>query len=119
MCEKAGRGRRWEATFGFRGCCSSSVLPRSFPAAPVMILILYTTRYREGGEKFARAARTLADDKRRQHPGATVRPVAVESKAEVVAQLRAAREEGTPITELHFIGHSGMYGPMFRTRAIP
>ncbi|HEY0015670.1 MAG TPA: class I SAM-dependent methyltransferase [Longimicrobium sp.] len=84
-----------------------------------MILILYTTQYREGGEKFARAARTLADDKRRQHPGATVRAVAVESKADVVAQFRAAREDGTPIAELHFIGHSGMYGPMFRTRAIP
>jgi ubiquinone/menaquinone biosynthesis C-methylase UbiE len=82
-----------------------------------MILILYTTLYREGGGKFARAAATLAEDKRRAHPGATVRAAAVESKAEVVAQLRAAEGEG--IDELHFIGHSGMYGPMFRTRAIP
>jgi ubiquinone/menaquinone biosynthesis C-methylase UbiE len=84
-----------------------------------MILILYTTLYREGGDKFARAAATLARDRRRERPEADVRAVAVESKAEVVAQFRAAREGGTPITELHFVGHSGMYGPMFRTRAVP
>lgn len=84
-----------------------------------MILILYTTLYREGGDKFARAARTMEAGKRREHPGAEVRAVAVESKAEVVAQFRAAREAGTPIDELHFIGHSGMYGPMFRTTSMP
>jgi SAM-dependent methyltransferase len=84
-----------------------------------MILILYTTLYREGGDKFARAAQTLADDKRRAHPEAPIHAAAVESKADVVAQLHRAREQGTPITELHFIGHSGMYGPMFRTRAVP
>jgi ubiquinone/menaquinone biosynthesis C-methylase UbiE len=82
-----------------------------------MILILYTTLYRKGGDKFARAARTLADEKRRAHPGATVRAQAVESKADVVEQFRAAEDEG--IRELHFIGHSGMYGPMFRTTTMP
>ncbi|HET7231174.1 MAG TPA: class I SAM-dependent methyltransferase [Longimicrobium sp.] len=84
-----------------------------------MILIIYTTLYREGGDKFARAARTLADDKRREHPGIEVRAEAVESKADVVAQFRRVEEEGGAINELHFIGHSGMYGPMFRTRAMP
>jgi ubiquinone/menaquinone biosynthesis C-methylase UbiE len=84
-----------------------------------MILILYTTLYREGGDKFARAARTMEADRRREHPDATVRAVAVESKADVVAQFRAAREAGELIGEFHFIGHSGMYGPMFRTRAMP
>ncbi len=84
-----------------------------------MILILYTTLYREGGDKFARAAQTLAAEKRRAHPDAVVRAQAVESKADVVAQFRAAEEAGEPIRELHFVGHSGMYGPMFRTRAIP
>ena len=41
-----------------------------------MILILYTTLYREGGDKFARAARTMEADRRREHPDATVRAVA-------------------------------------------
>jgi ubiquinone/menaquinone biosynthesis C-methylase UbiE len=84
-----------------------------------MILILYTTLYREGGDKFARAAQTLAAEKRRAHPGAVIRAQAVESKADVVAQFRAADEAGELIRELHFVGHSGMYGPMFRTRAVP
>ncbi|HEU0052263.1 MAG TPA: hypothetical protein VFQ39_03755, partial [Longimicrobium sp.] len=84
-----------------------------------MILILYTTLYREGGDKFARAAHTLAEDRRRARPGISVEAAAVESKAEVVARFRAAEERGTPIEELHFVGHSGMYGPMFRTRAVP
>jgi ubiquinone/menaquinone biosynthesis C-methylase UbiE len=84
-----------------------------------MILIFYTTRYREGGDKFARAARTLEADKRREHPDATVLARAVESKAEVVGLFREAKEAGEGIDELHFIGHSGMYGPMFRTTSMP
>lgn len=84
-----------------------------------MILILYTTLYREGGDKFARAARTMEAEKRREHPDAAVHAVAVESKADVVAHFRAARESGDLIDELHFIGHSGMYGPMFRTTSMP
>ncbi|HYW12494.1 MAG TPA: class I SAM-dependent methyltransferase [Longimicrobium sp.] len=84
-----------------------------------MILILYTTLYREGGDKFARAAQTLAAEKRRAHPDDVVRAQAVESKADVVEQFRAAEDAGDAIDELHFVGHSGMYGPMFRTRAIP
>src|SRR5437868_4946876 len=84
-----------------------------------MILILYTTLYREGGAKFARAAATMEAEKRREHADECVRAVAVESKAEVVAEFRAAREARELISELHFIGHSGMYGPMFRTTSMP
>jgi SAM-dependent methyltransferase len=84
-----------------------------------MILIFYTTLYREGGDKFARAARTMEANKRREHPDATVWIRAVESKAEVVALFRAVQEAGERIDELHFIGHSGMYGPMFRTTSMP
>lgn len=84
-----------------------------------MILILYTTRYREGGDKFARAARTLAADKQREHPETETVAQAVESKADLVAQLRRVEAAGGEIDELHFIGHSGMYGPMFRTTAMP
>ena len=61
-----------------------------------MILILYTTLYREGGDKFARAARTLEAEKRRERPDAAVRAAAVESKADVVARFREAGEAGDP-----------------------
>ncbi|MBB4639044.1 methyltransferase domain-containing protein [Longimicrobium terrae] len=83
-----------------------------------MILIIYTTLYREGGDKFARAAQTLAAEKGRDNPGVPVSAVAVESKADV-AELFHRAAAGERVRELHFIGHSGMYGPMFRTRAVP
>ncbi|MEL6343075.1 MAG: class I SAM-dependent methyltransferase [Myxococcota bacterium] len=79
-----------------------------------MIWIGYTTRYREGGDKMARAARTMASEKRAQ--GATVRCEPVESK-------RAFRDAMScleaPLDELHLITHSGMYGPMFGTTDWP
>lgn len=84
-----------------------------------MIWIGYTTLYREGGEKFARAARTLRQQKEREHPGLPVRCEAVESKREFRDAMRRIGEEGGEITELHFIGHSGVYGIMFGTTAWP
>lgn len=82
-----------------------------------MILITYTTLYRKGGDKFARAAQTMAAEKATS--GHDVRCIKVESKADFVAALGQAKTEGCAIEELHFIGHSGMYGPMFRTTAMP
>ena len=72
-----------------------------------MILVLYTTKYRLGGAEMERAARLMAA----RRGGRAVR---IESKAEF---LRALREG--PIEELHFIGHSGLYGPMFGTTDYP
>ena len=72
-----------------------------------MILVLYTTKYRLGGAEMERAARLLAA----QRGGKAVR---IESKAEFLAALA----EG-PLDELHFIGHSGLYGPMFGTTDYP
>lgn len=80
-----------------------------------MILIVYTTRYREGGARFAQAARTLATQRRQQRPEQRVWCRAVESKACVRRVLAAAGE----ITEFHFVGHGGLYGPMFGTTAWP
>jgi ubiquinone/menaquinone biosynthesis C-methylase UbiE len=80
-----------------------------------VILIVYTTQYREGGDKFERVARTMAAEKAAEHGTDRVRSVAVESKAEFVAAVQGA----SGLTELHFIGHSGMYGPMFRTTKMP
>ena len=84
-----------------------------------MIWIGYTTLYREGGPKFARAARTLADEKRRAHPGMEVRCQAIESKRAFVDAMASIRDAGQALRELHFLGHSGMYGPMFRTTTMP
>lgn len=80
-----------------------------------MIVILYTTLYREGGPRFARAARTLADRLAHEHPGTTVWCRVVESKADVRAVLAEAHD----IEQLHFVGHGGLYGPMFGTTAWP
>jgi len=85
----------------------------------VTILIVYTTLYREGGGKFARVARTLAEEKRAANPGLRVRVTSVESKADFVRELATLDAAGEALVELHFVGHSGMYGPMFRTTKIP
>ena len=44
---------------------------------------------------------------------------AVESKREVLQVLMRSRHAGKQIKEFHFVGHSGMYGPMFGTVAFP
>ncbi|MCR9161325.1 MAG: class I SAM-dependent methyltransferase [Nannocystaceae bacterium] len=80
-----------------------------------MIVILYTTRYRDGGPRFARAARTLAQSLTREHRSATIWCRAVESKADVRAVIADAQD----IEQLHFVGHGGLYGPMFGTTAWP
>ncbi|HCH65311.1 MAG TPA: hypothetical protein DFR83_21070 [Deltaproteobacteria bacterium] len=79
-----------------------------------MIVVTYTTQYRSGGAMLALAAQTLA--RQRQAAGHTVRLRATEDKRAFVNALLDAPE---PITELHFIGHSGMYGPMFGSTALP
>lgn len=84
-----------------------------------MIWIGYTTLYRTGGAKLAAAARTLAAAKRKAHPDRVVRLVAVERKAELVAEMERAGRDGGPILELHLLSHSGMYGPMFGTTKWP
>ena len=82
-----------------------------------MIWIVYTTIYREGGSKFARVARTMKQEK--EASGRPVRCEAIESKGEFLAALKEIEERGENIDELHFIGHSGVYGIMFGSRAWP
>ncbi|MEM9456645.1 MAG: class I SAM-dependent methyltransferase [Myxococcota bacterium] len=84
-----------------------------------VILILYTTRYREGGPSFARAARTMARDLRARHPGMEIRCQRVESKADVRSIFAAIAEQGRQIQQLRFVLHAGMYGPMFGTTRWP
>lgn len=86
---------------------------------PSVILILYTTRYREGGPSFERAAKTMARQLRARHPEAEVRCERVESKAEVRAILAELRRTDRRIAQLHLVLHAGMYGPMFGTTRWP
>lgn len=94
-------------------------------------LITYTTRYREGGHELERAAETLVETLvRRGVARERVELLRVESKRDFVdatrarplPEARSARERRFAPDgwkELHFLGHSGMYGPMFRTTAMP
>lgn len=72
-----------------------------------MKLVLYTTQYRLGGTEMEKAALQMAA----RMDGRAVR---IESKREFLEAIA----EG-PIQELHFVGHSGLYGPMFGTTGFP
>ena len=76
-----------------------------------MIWIGYTTRYRSGGDKMARVAETMAAES-----SGVIRCEPVESKAEFLAAMQRLP---APLTALHLIAHSGMYGPMFGTTEWP
>jgi ubiquinone/menaquinone biosynthesis C-methylase UbiE len=82
-----------------------------------IVWVTYTTLYREGGQRFQQVALTLAASLRAQ--GATVLCHATESKAAFRNTIREFCNSGTTLRELHFVGHSGMYGLMFGTRQWP
>ena len=86
---------------------------------PGCILILHTTLYREGGAEFDLAARELERAKLAEFPGRAVIRKAVESKNSFVTEINAVAEQAMQIAELHFIGHSGLYGIMFGTTSWP
>ena len=78
-----------------------------------MIWISYTTRYRTGSDKFARAAETMRAELAANHPGVEVRLEPLVRKGDFVAALARIASEGKQLAQLHFLGHSGMYGIMF------
>jgi len=80
-------------------------------------LIIYTTKYRLGGHQFPVVAETLAAERR--DAGVEVVTRAVESKRDVLQAIAELRNAGRRIKEFIFVGHSGMYGPMFGTVAFP
>jgi len=84
-----------------------------------VIVIVYTTKYRKGGEQFPIVARTLAAEKRDEGFAGEIVSRAVESKREVLRIFDELTHAGKLITEVHFVGHSGMYGPMFGTVSFP
>ena len=82
-----------------------------------LILIIYTTKYRKGGEQFARIAKTLANDIASPMKEIICKPV--ESKKELKQLFAHIQNKGKAIKEFHFIGHAGMYGPMYGTVEFP
>lgn len=84
-----------------------------------MILIIYTTKYRLGGQQFPAVAETLASEKGANGFEGDVVCRAVESKQDVLQILSELKNANKRIGEFHFVGHSGMYGPMFGTVAFP
>lgn len=83
-----------------------------------MILIVYTTQYRKGSDVFARIARTMETDIRSRFPG-EVRNVGIAGKRELTELFRTITASGELLDEFHFIGHAGMYGPMYGTVEYP
>lgn len=84
-----------------------------------VIVIVYTTIYREGGAQFPVVAATLARDRKKDGFAGEIILRAVESKREVLQIFDEVRGAGKTIAEFHFVGHSGMYGPMFGTVKFP
>ncbi|MBL4704651.1 MAG: class I SAM-dependent methyltransferase [Flavobacteriales bacterium] len=81
-----------------------------------MILITYTTEYRAVGDKFERVANTMALELKGL---GKIKCVKIESKRDLKAIFYALIEKGEKLSEFHFIGHSGIYGPMFGTEKYP
>lgn len=84
-----------------------------------VILIIYTTKYRLGGSQFPVVAESLADEKRAGGFDGEIVCKPVENKVDVLREIAKVRESGREIAEFHFVGHSGMYGPMFGTVGFP
>ncbi|MFN8016508.1 MAG: methyltransferase domain-containing protein [Acidimicrobiales bacterium] len=93
--------------------------PSAHASAKPVIWVAHTTRYRGGSAAFAAAARTMVRELQAAHPDCDVQLAALDGKADFVAEMDRLAASGAQIRELHFIGHSGMYGPMFRTTDWP
>lgn len=83
------------------------------------IVIVYTTLYRKGGHQFPIVAKTLAREKKESGFEGEIITQAVESKREVLHIFDELKASEKQIKEFHFVGHSGMYGPMFGTVKFP
>lgn len=84
-----------------------------------VILIIYTTKYRLGGKQFPVVAQTLADERREDGFEGEIICRAVESKVDILREIAEIKDAGQTIKEFHFVGHSGMYGPMYATTKFP
>jgi hypothetical protein len=83
-----------------------------------MILIVYTTIYRKGSDKFERVAETMLRELK-SNSEKEIRCEGIVSKKDLNAIFSGITNEGKKIDEYHFIGHSGMYGPMYGSVEYP
>jgi ubiquinone/menaquinone biosynthesis C-methylase UbiE/predicted metal-dependent enzyme (double-stranded beta helix superfamily) len=89
----------------------TAIAPKS-TGKPV-IWVAHTTHYRGGSAEFAVAAATMGRELAAEHPDAEVIVSGLHRKADFEADLARLAVSGRKISQLHLIGHSGMYGPMF------
>lgn len=82
-------------------------------------LIVYTTHYRKGSGQFAVIAETMFQELRQVHGENYVVKKAIKGKKELTSLFTKMDEDGEKIASYHFIGHSGMYGPMYGTVEYP
>ncbi|HEY5535153.1 MAG TPA: methyltransferase domain-containing protein [Ignavibacteria bacterium] len=83
-----------------------------------MILIIYTTAYRKGSDMFARVANTMYEEIKQRYTGEIICR-GIFGKKNLTELFCVITEQDKQIDEYHFIGHSGMYGPMYGTTAYP
>ncbi|MDD3688128.1 MAG: hypothetical protein PHE56_15370, partial [Bacteroidales bacterium] len=83
-----------------------------------MILIVYTTAYRKGSKMFAKVANTMQSELRSFYDG-EIQVIGVFGKKDLSDLFSKIEVENKRIDEFHFIGHSGMYGPMYGTTEYP
>jgi len=83
-----------------------------------MILIIYTTSYRKGSDNFKRVADTLTNELR-QHYNEHIICRGILGKKELTELFLELSLQNELIDEFHFVGHSGMYGPMYGTINYP
>ncbi len=83
-----------------------------------MILIIYTTLYRKGSDKFKRIAQTMEKEIALRYSG-KIECTGIVGKKELTEAFLKISSDNKTIDEYHFIGHSGMYGPMYGTVEYP
>lgn len=83
-----------------------------------MILIVYTTHYRKGSDKFQWVAQTMLQEIQERYSG-EVFCYGIFGKKDLVNIFEDLISESKTIDEFHFIGHAGMYGPMYGTVEYP
>jgi ubiquinone/menaquinone biosynthesis C-methylase UbiE len=81
-------------------------------------LIVYTTQYRKGSAEFKRIAQTMQQELQEEH-SETVLCKPIVSKKDLNAIFKSFQENDTQMLSYHFVGHSGMYGPMYGTVDYP
>jgi SAM-dependent methyltransferase len=81
-------------------------------------LIVYTTQYRKGSAEFKRIAETMHRELSEEHQEEVIcKGIVTKKDLNAIFQTLVADEK--QMLSYHFVGHSGMYGPMYGTVAYP